>query len=47
MLHVTGTPLSRSEDQRSRSRARRGHIVAASRLQLVVVENGLRSVEVV
>jgi len=33
--HVTRTPLSRSVGQRSRSRTRRGHIVAASRLQLV------------
>jgi len=28
--HVTRTPLSRSKGQKSRSRARRGHIVAAS-----------------
>ena len=35
MSHMTRTPLSRSKGQRSRSQGS-GHIVAASRLQLVV-----------
>ena len=42
--HVTWTPLSRSEGQRSRSQGR-GHIVAASRLQLVIVISKFNDIE--